>query len=195
MKRIIGAFMVFLLGIGTSLIISSQVLQEAEISTNLSERSQKFLADKQAGGVLGKRYLDKGEKLPTNSRVGVDDCFSLVIPFELKVDRRDGECDYNYQIQSPRGNIVAYMRHEASTDWSSVPGVSMRHASGTYDQKAVTTGGKAFLTFKSKEGGKYERNAFYRTESYFIVINLLANTSENLDGVFEKILQSVEIHR
>lgn len=195
MKRIVISILFFFVGAGIAFGISSQLFQKAEISQSLSDRSKKYLASKKEGGVLGTMYMEGGKgKLPVGKKVTVDGCLSFIMPFALKDERKDNECDYTYQIQSPRGSIVAYLRKEPSTDWDSVPGVRMRRQSAfMYDEKERTIDGKTYLVFANKEGGKYERNVFYRTDMSFVVINVTAYTSENLDTKLEELLGSVTI--
>ena len=190
----------FMLGliIGSGGYFGAQELkQEPIIRTTLSARAKEYLGEqkKNPDDLRFKNVREEKERTgEINKRVHIDDCFSLVIPYRLKFERKDGECDYEFGFLLPRGNLKAYMRYEASTDWDSVPGVRMRRQSShTYQEAAVQANGKQFLTFKNKESGLYEQNAFYRTPAYFIVVNVSMRTSGDVGTQFKQILESIEI--
>ena len=190
------AFFVIGIFIGSgAFVVYQELQQEPEIRTGiLSERSKQFLKKQEGVDALQYGKLADGKSVARSQRVTIDDCFSFVLPFQLKFSRRDGECDMTYGLLSPGGNVVAYYREAQTDGWEGVSGVGMRRQSShVYEEKVVRAGGKEFLTFKNKEAGGYERNAFYRTPEYFIVINLLATTGQNLDGKFEEMLGSLEV--
>jgi hypothetical protein len=180
--------------VGVGFVVMTQLTQKPEISHVLSERSKEYLAEDKDGSALGKMYLGEKEELQVGKRVNVDNCFTLVVPFALKTERRDKKCDFYMAIEKPRGSITAYLNTEPSAGWENVPGISMRRQSTwSYQEKSITANGKAFLTFKQKEKGKYQRSAFYRTPTYFVVINLEGFTGDNLDKKFEEMLGSLTV--
>lgn len=182
------------IGIGI-FFVNTEFSQQPEISTVLSDRSKEYLAQEKEGSALGKMYLGEKEALQVGKEVDVDGCFSLVIPFALKTERRDKKCDFYMAIEKPKGSITAYLNTESSASWDNVPGVSMRKQSTwTYEEIPLTVDGREFLTFKEKEENRYHRSAFFRTSNYFLVINLEAHTSDNLDAKFEAMLKSVKIN-
>jgi hypothetical protein len=195
MKKGIVGIIILAIGIGLGAGVASQIVQKPEITNGvLSERSKEYLSGEKNGSSLGSVYMGDKKELPTGKEVAIDDCFSVSIPFGLKMERRDEKCNYYFQIEDPRGSVFAYQKNSPSDDWNNVPGITMRRQSTwTYTEKMLTVNKHQFLTFKSKDGGKYQRSAFYRTPKSFIVINLEANTNENLDKEFEAMLKSVKL--
>lgn len=192
-RSIIFAIGGLFIGIGIFFVVT-ELSQKPEISTVLSKRSKEYLAQEKEGSALGKMYVGEKEALQVGKKVDIDGCFTLVVPFALKTERRDKKCDFYMAIEKPKGSITAYLNTEPSAGWDYVPGVSMRRQSTwTYEEIPLSVDGKEFLTFKTKDENKYQRSAFYRTPSYFLVINLEAYTSGSLDAKFEAMLKSVEI--
>jgi len=196
MKKSIIAVSIFLFAGVAGYFVLGEFRQKPEISTELSERSKEYLAKDKDGSVLGKMYLGEKEALTVGKKVNVDNCFTLTVPFPLKTERKEKECDFYMAIEKPRGSVVAYLNKEPSADWENVPGISMRRqTTWTYAEKSVSVNGMDFLTFRTKDEGKYHRSAFYRTPTYFLVINLEGYTGENLDKQFEEMLASVKIKK
>lgn len=178
-----------------------ELRQEPVISNKLSQRSKEFLEKQKFAPNSNLSNLNLNGPIGEDTRgkrVGRDNCFSFVIPYRITVgkyeDQEGSECYTRLSFDSPKGAIVVYKFTKPMSSWEDIPAVIQRRRDTDeyYPEELKTLGGKNFIMFKSR-ADLYEKNAFYFTQEYFFVFNLLTKTNENLDKEMDAMLSTLEI--
>jgi hypothetical protein len=171
--------------------------QSAQITTGkLSERSQEFINKQKQNNSSDLQFarLDKGEDKAgsfVGKKIEVGDCFSFVMVFRVTNPRQDGECNWYFGIENPKGFITAYRPDGTPTSVDQIDGVTMRRASpDKYAESKMTVNGSEYLIFKGREG-KYEANVFGFHSGSAIIFNLLTASSDNYDEKLQAMLGSI----
>lgn len=192
-----------LIGIGIAAAVVFFIpKQNAQIQTDkLSERGKAFIQDKRNESNSDWKFarLEKGAD-EAGSFVGqrqkVGDCFSFVMTFRVHNPREDGECNWYFGIESPRGFITAYMvdgNGIATAD--QIDGVSMRQKfTDKYSEEVKTINGTTYLIFRGKSG-VYEANAFALYNGKALTFNLITTSPDNYDREFQAMLESIEFQK
>ena len=171
--------------------------QKAQITTGqLSERSQEFINKQKQNNSSDLQFarLDKGEDKAgsfVGKKIEVGDCFSFVMVFRVTNPRQDGECNWYFGIENPKGFITAYRPDGVPTSVDQIDGVTMRRAfPDKYAESKMTINGTDYLIFKGKEG-KYEANVFGFHSGSAIIFNLMTASSDDYDKELDAMLNSV----
>ncbi len=161
------------------------------IDQGISKRSEEFIKSQKAlnNSKLG-ALLEKDKTSLKGTKVSVGTCFTFVMPFKVGFERSTGICDTYFNIESPRGNIVAYLRDGKVGTFEQMEGISFRRQSKDYTESQKVIKGRTYLMFKNTTEG-YQKTAFSFDSDSYAVITLTASTLENLDSEFDTILNSL----
>lgn len=188
-KTFIGLTAVIILLIG-GIFIYEQFFGK-QISQGISGRSEEFIKSQKAlnnskvGGLLEK----EGETLK-GKRVEVGECFSFIMPFKVGFIRSEGDCDTYFNLENPRGSLVAYEKEGRVGTFDQMEGISFRRQNKEYKESEKEVGGRNYLMFKNTTQG-YQKSAFSFDSDSYMVLTLTASTLENLDSEFDEILKSL----
>ena len=165
--------------------------------SGLSTRAREFVQKQQESG----NSQWTGVDLENPNRPGaikgaqiieVGKCFSFDLPFPIILRKKMGDCSAWFSIDSPRGQITAYLGKSQLKSLDEDSGVYMRRVNkDKYQEQQKVFNQREFLIFKNTSSG-YEANAFYLKENSLFVINLIASTNENLDKKFFQMLESIK---
>ncbi len=188
-----------LMGLGGGLVIYFLGQQKAEIQTDtLTERSKEFLEEQKSNNASDWRFarLEKGAD-EAGSFVGqrqkIGKCFSFVMAFRVHNPREDGECNWYFGIEKPRGFITAYMVDANGVKTpEQIDGVSMRKKfPEKYAEETKVVNGVTYLIFRGKSG-VYEANAFALYNGKALTFNLITTSPDSFDKEFLTMLESIE---
>ena len=113
--------------------------------------------------------------------------------FRVHNPREDGECNWYFGIEKPRGFITAYMVDSNGVRTpEQIDGVSMRQKfPEKYKQEVVTINGVTYLIFKGT-ADVYEASAFALHGQKALTFNLVTSSPDNFDNEFKRMLVSIE---
>jgi len=192
-------FILVLIVVAVSVYFLLGLKPKGTVSSDLSDRSKEFIADKasEQGSFWDNADID-GDTTPDTrgSIFNVDNCFSFTMLYRINNQRIEGECDGYYSFDNPKGTIVTYLRSSGSVHTvDQADGVSFRRLNkDIYEETQETLGGREYLIFNNLKE-PYEATAFHYSNGYFLVFTLKAITTENLDKDLKKMLESIEIHK
>lgn len=190
-------FLILVLGIGVFAFLNSSyakdLLSEKNISQDsVSDRSREFMESQGTSDPLwGNTQLEANETAgPTT--VNIDDCFTIVVPYQIAIERKDGECNYHIGTQSPKANIITSLK-PMSRSFEEDTGITLRRTrSETYEEYSQTIGGRYFIIF-IRNDSIYERQAFTQIGSNILTVSIEGRTAKDLTDDFHKMLESIEI--
>lgn len=196
-KKVI--LLIILIGIIGGVITVVLTTKKSSVQTGtLSERSQAFIDEQKKNNQSDWRFarLDKeSDKAGSfvGKRVEVGDCFSFVMVFRVTNPREDGECNWYFGIEKPKGFITAYiLSGSAIHSVDQIDGVSMRQRSPEkYSEERRMINGVEYLLYKSKSG-QYEANAFALLNGKPLIFNLITTSPDTYDKELNAMLGSIE---
>lgn len=162
-----------------------------------SDRAKEFVKEQQKAGNSEWSNIDlEKAKRPgeiTGSQIiDVDGCFTFDLPFPITMQKKIGECSFWFSIDSPKGQVTAYVKKTEIKSLDEDSGVYMRRTnSDKYKELAKNYGAREWLIFKSTSEG-YEVSAFDLEGAKLFVLNLVSSTNEDLDAKFFRMLESLK---
>lgn len=190
-KRIVlGVLVLLFLATGGFVLLSRQ---KPKISNTLSSRSQEYLKNRDETKDTSLRYVDLNKKENTaNKTHTVGTCFRFKIPFRVGITRLEKECEGYYQILNPSGRVLAYVDKSPGAQ-DQMSGIGMRRKmTDLYSEETKLIGKREFIIFTRKDAIGYDKNVYYHTPEWYMVLNLSGNTGDNLDTKLIEMLASVE---
>ncbi len=161
----------------------------------ISDRSKEYIDSQKESNEMWKT-TDLSKKGPAKATVfDVDGCFTITIPYNIIVTRKDKECDYQINTGRPKTTIIAYVNKSNVDSLDEDSGVRLRRSrSNEYQEINKKIGDRTFLIFK-KKAGVFNVNAFYKTGSILLVVNMKGYTADDLSNDFYDMLSSVELNK
>lgn len=163
----------------------------------LSERSKAYIEEKKKESGSDWRFarLDNTEDKAgafIGKRIDVGDCLSFVMVFRVTNPRQEGECDWYFGIDKPKGFMTVYMVEVTVNNPDQIDGVSMRQKfTDKYEEEKKTINGVNYLIFRG-ESGVYEANAFALNNGKALTFNIITQSTENFDEQLEAMLKTIE---
>lgn len=192
-KLLIGGVIILVLvgGVAGYMVLST----EKKIATDsLSDRAKEYIEDQKGGNDSLWRSVDlenSKANLPKSTLIAKEGCFSLTLPFRMKAERPEEGCSVDITTDEPMGLFVASLKEMSVSSLDDIPSVRLRREkTEEYTEETWNANGKAFLTFKSKDG-TYKRNIFYVTPKGIFSMTLNINTNEDLDPKMKEALETL----
>jgi hypothetical protein len=170
----------------------------------LSVRAQEYIKDRAGeGDVFWKNINLTGtaksesvapEENSPQSLQQKNACFSLSIPFKIRVNKINDRCSDYFSLEDPLGEVVVYLRPIEQDSLDQVADVMMRRANpDLYEEDHTTVNGKTYLVFQRRDN-TYEQTAFYLKEKELFVINLTIYSGQAENEKFMEMLSSVKMY-
>ena len=191
MKKFI-AFLLFTIVALVSIAVLLRLVNKPVIYKGISPRAQEYLSQnaRKNSEPWGNFKIATKEAEQNGLIREVNDCFSILIPFNVLKNKEEGTCNRYITFASPRGEITVYQA-QTSTSLDENPSIIMRRAnSSMYNESSEEINGRWYLTFK-EVANNYKKAAFYQANDQLFVLTINVYADDNLDKVFSQMLSSV----
>jgi hypothetical protein len=198
MKKIL-LFIVVLLAVGVCGYAVVMKSNTTTIYSGLTDRGKEYIKEKKKDNAVPWLVIDIDGVTSTGSanlgknKVFDNGCFTMIIPFEVEKQKKQGECFFYYTTLSPRASLTVYYQDADATNLNEDTSVMMRRSNkGMYSEKSVEMNGRTYVIFEKSENNTYEETAFNITQGKLFVLNLNTYSSESSDSEFQQMLRSLE---
>lgn len=165
----------------------------------LSKRASEYLAVRSQEDQSWKtvRLADEtqpGKKIVTDTAIKVGTCFSVVIPLHVANTKNKGKCFMVFSTEEPKGNIRIYEHETEYADINDVSDLKMRRMfKEKYTEREIIKEGAVVYSFEAADPLLYDAVTFYLHNRRLIIISMQFPTSENLDTIMNKLVQSIKV--